>query len=385
VKSVGGKTLLYQAAYMSGDMFAIGAALKLDSTTRLVILHTKTELEKAKRLLSFYLGQCSESRILLVEVTNSNDAYRGFPDDYKTGTKTTPNVLVELAKAPRVLFKSPGGATSIVAAKRKDGWKGDDLRTAWSPREAWHIDEIDKFLTAKAVVKNARYLVLWTRFSGKGATKGGVPGAHPELDIGYNMIRQIVRRRSDFDRRIVIVGPDRGGKLDGIATADPNVTNWGEYYIGVTWTQGLDRAGEYGPFVRMADATWGCDIVHLGMRSGAMDAAALLGMRTLFVENADNPQIDRTKKWTGEKNDNPVYERVGVSALPTLTGEIMRKHVTLPYSDVLKVKAQVKAMNADSRTAPLRDQGLQNIANDYVGHVRGLKTGDLDNLVEKLK
>nr|BFE97227.1 hypothetical protein GCM10020185_77630 [Pseudomonas brassicacearum subsp. brassicacearum] len=57
--------------------------------------------------------------------------------------------------------------------------------------------------------------------------------------------------------------------------------------------------------------------MHLGMRSGAMDAAALLGMRTRFIENAGNEQIARTTKWTGATNTNLLYQRIPVAELPT--------------------------------------------------------------------
>lgn len=76
--------------------------------------------------------------------------------------------------------------------------------------------------------------------------------------------------------------------------------------------------------------------MHLGMRSGAMDAAALLGMRTRFIENAGNQQIARTSKWVGASNSNPLYQRIPVSELSTRTARAMAKHenhVTARFKD----------------------------------------------------
>jgi hypothetical protein len=189
---------------------------------------------------------------------------------------------------------------------------------------------IDKFLTQKGIHKSTNYAILWIRFSGKEG------GAHAELDDSWTGLGQVVHALLKEGKNVVLVGRPRKNKsivdkmnkhlktLDEQKGAVPrdNLKIWGEYWKTEsdelnTKIIGSTRAAEYAIFLRMTHSNWGCKLVHVGMRSGAMDAAALLGMKTLFVENAGNEQIGRTTKWTGPGNNNPLYKRLDVSEMPT--------------------------------------------------------------------
>lgn len=379
------KTLIYQAAYMSGDMFAVGAALRLNGDTRVLLIYESATEAAAKKLFDFYQKQCggSAARILAVEVPDAKDQYKKFG----AGWPAKPTIegeltLYQIKQTPHVLFQSPGGATAIVGKAIGGNWGSSTLRQDWATTELYHKTKIDRFLAAKGITPNGRYVILWTRFSGKGATLASGPGAHPELDISYELIRQVIAQRTHFNRSIIIVGPDRHGKLAALA-APPHVQVWGEYYR-VKWTRGMDRAMEYAVFTRMQEDPWNCDVVHLGMRSGAMDAAALLNMKTYFIEDAANQQLERTQKWTGTANDNDYYKRIDVANLPTLTGQILHIAPTMPIDQVQLVK---KLLKFRARTGP--DPGrvptaVRDAANQLAGWQRGLGAADVTKIVTAL-
>lgn len=377
--SLAGKTLLYQAAYMSGDMFAVGGALRLDSKTRALIIYDDNTENAAKRLLDFYLKQCDAIRILAVKVNDAKAEYKAFGE--------TPNnmTLAGIKSTQHVFFQSPGGATKLVGDQLSSKWGNSPLRGDWISKELWHVKRIDRFLELKNVAKNNRYVVVWTRFSGKGATVGAAAGAHPELDSSYAMLRQVISQRANFNRKIIVVGPDRRNKL-GTLTSDSNVSIWGEYYRDPKWPKGTDRAMEYGVFTRMQEDPWNNDVVHLGMRSGAMDAAALLNMKTYFIEDANNQQIDRTKKWTLASNTNDYYKRIDVEYLPTLTGQIMSKNPQLSLEEVQKVKKVLKYRAGNGPNPGSMPLKITQAA-DAVGSpwARGFSNTDIQKVVNLLK
>ena len=336
----------YQGAYMSGDQFAVGAALRQDGTSRLILLYGKDEENNAKNLVKFYVSSCklSAERLLPVLVTDSKVAYQVCNEvlDKRLKKEALPLLQGNLAFLASIPTKGArlfpvGGATTNVAASVLSSDQGT-LAKDWgvdpSSNRYWAF-RIDQFLNGKQVQKKGSYVILWTRFSGKGG------GAHPELDDSWTGLGQVVHELLAKDRDVIVVGKPRNNRdikakfeehLDELdkskkkKVARDKLKIWGEYWKtdgGQPNEEiiGANRAAEYAIFLRMVHPDWGCKIVHLGMRSGAMDAAALLGMRTLFIEDKDNRQIERTTKWTGTGNDNPRYKRIPVSELPTWTAK----------------------------------------------------------------
>lgn len=342
-------TYYYQGAYMAGDQFAVGAALKLEPTSRLILLYSDAEENAAKRLVGFYGTSCglTTARLLLVKVADTKAACLACSGVVDARISKVPPAIA----LPALTFLAGmlttggtklcpvGGATTDVAASIMSG-DGRGNVAKWdnvdpNGNSYWRY-RVDEFLNAKNIVKTQKYVIVWTRFSGKDG------GAHAELDDSWTGLGQVCHALLKKDLNVIVVGKPRNGcdlnaKLtkhlnelddtDGLV-ARAKLQVWGEY-----WKQegggpnreiiGPSRAAEYAIFLRMTQDTWGCKLVHLGMRSGAMDAAALLGMRTRFIENFDNQQIARTTKWTGESNNNALYQRIAVSELSTRRARMM--------------------------------------------------------------
>lgn len=338
----------YQGGYMSGDQFAVGAALSFDGKARLILLYSDTERNAAERLVRFYAASCrlTKDRLLVVQVPNAKNAVescRLLVDRRIDAEKPMPDLpdgLKFLLKIPAKGAKlcPVGGATTDVAASVMNG-KGDKIVAMWDDvdpnKNRYWAYRIDKFLNQKGIVKGQRYVILWMRFSGKEG------GAHKELDDSWTGLGQICHAFLKKHRNVILVGRPRQNRdvhakmtthLDSLSANDPVdrglLKIWGEYWKSEggnpnTKIIGPNRAAEYAIFLRMKSPEWACSLVHLGMRSGAMDAAALLGMRTRFIEQAGNQQIERTTKWTGKENTSVLYKRAEVSELSTKTARDM--------------------------------------------------------------
>ena len=333
-------TYYYQGAYMSGDQFAVGAALRHDLNSRLILLYAAADEAAAKRLVKFYGTSCGvkAARLLPVLVTDAKAACETcrLVIDARINRTALPPFTEALAFLAGVASGAKlcpvGGATTDVAASVLSGdgkgsiaqWDNVDPNTNryWAYR-------LDKFLGLKGVVKGQSYVIVWTRFSGKDG------GAHPELDDSWTGLGQVCHQLLKKGRNVIVVGRPRTNRdLNAKLTAhltqldqDEGPVSRANLQVWEYWKLdngnpnqkiiGPNRAAEYAIFLRMKSAEWNCKLVHLGMRSGAMDAAALLGMRTRFIENADNEQIARTTKWTGATNNNRLYQRIPVAELPT--------------------------------------------------------------------
>lgn len=322
-------TYYFQAAYMGGDQFAVGAALKSKPTSRLILFYTAQETASAKRLASFYGVSCglTSSRLLPVQVDDSRAAYQTGLQvvDKRIENEAGPAIadarlqfLNTISRAPGTMLNPVGGATTDVAAAIMKG-DGKGNVAGWNDvdpvENSYWAYRVDKFLGRKAILRNEKYVIVWTRFSGQDG------GAHPELDDTWKGLAQACRGLLKAGRKIIVVGKPKGHDIlptqlnaymdlldteNAPAVSRAGMQIWGEYWKNEgeeTFNGkiiGPNRAAEYAIFLRMARG-WGCKLVHLGMRSGAMDAAALLGMRVRFIENKDNEQIGRTTKWTGKK------------------------------------------------------------------------------------
>jgi hypothetical protein len=341
------RTYYYQGAYMSGDQFAVGAALTNDTKSRLILFYVNNadELKAAKKLVKFYVVSCklTAERLLPVAVGNSHTAcftcdrlvsYRVNPEENPKPTLSSALTFLDSVPAGPHLFPVGGATTDVAECVLSIDQKGrfvKDWANVDPNQNSYWKYRIDKFLISKRIDHGASYVILWIRFSGKEG------GAHPELDDSWRGLAQIVYGLLDAGKNVIMVGRPRKNSsivekmkkhLDILdeenAKVVPrgNLKIWGEYWLTESGELnkkivGATRAAEYAILLRMVHSDWGCKLVHVGMRSGAMDAAALLGMRTLFFENPDNEQIKRTQKWTRQDNSNPRYQRIPVEELPT--------------------------------------------------------------------
>ncbi|HEX2059128.1 MAG TPA: hypothetical protein VHK90_00160 [Thermoanaerobaculia bacterium] len=313
------ETVIAQAAYMSGDMFGVGAALRLDPRLGVAIFydHLKNhDREIEDKLLAFYQDKQGRDhpRVALIPVGDSQLAYKkavaGDFSDRRLFPSGKPRILSNVENASTI-----GNATRIVArAYAQDpGVAREALEEEWLPEGAREgtarggsRKSIAEWVAEKGIHKGVSYAFIWFRRSG---AKGG---AHRELDTSETATSQIIQTtRGTAADQIVLIG-DSG--YTGEARPDINLTEfWNE--PGSPF-HGSGRKMQLALFSYLKHS--GFNIMNVGMRSGALEGPALLGIKTVFLEEKYNLQEGRMDQWQGVV---PGFKRVELEHVPTKAGK----------------------------------------------------------------
>jgi hypothetical protein len=318
-----------QAGYMSGDMFGIAAAMVVSPGTGVVILK-ETDPEFADReeqsalFKAFYettlrghgLGAPAiAKRVKTVNVEDTRTVYKDLTDDKKKKHDRVYDAGVRLSAglAESDKFIRPGQATTRVgeAYERNQATATTSMRTAWrgtgvGPSE----DQIRGFLTAKKIVRGKKYALLWVRLS----AKNKIGGAHPELDTSIQGVRDLKIAAVERLRREPVIIGDNPGDANLLTGAIDLVEFW-KQGVFATFSGLNSRLAQLRLFEYLARN--GYDLISIGMRSGAMEAPALLGIPTTYIEERGNKQAVRMQKWIGKV---PGWSQAQVEELPTRTG-----------------------------------------------------------------
>lgn len=312
--------VIAQAAYMSGDMFGVSAALTLDPRLGVAIFYDNRQnraREIEGKLLDFYRTREGEHpRVALIPVGNSQVAYKravaGDFSDPKIFPHGRPAILSAAGTASTI-----GNATRIVADAygRNPETAQEAVEDEWLPEGAKEGTatgrsdmSIAEWCHAKGIGKGPSYAFIWYRRSG---AKGG---AHKELDTSATATSQIIRaaREGSAADRIVLIGD---GGYDGEAQPDIDLTEF--------WTEpgtpfyGSGRKMQLALFAYLKNAN--IRVMNVGMRSGALEGPALLGIKTVFLEEKYNLQEGRMDQWQG--GVVPGFERVELEHVPTREGK----------------------------------------------------------------
>ncbi|MBB5060364.1 hypothetical protein HDF16_005100 [Granulicella aggregans] len=321
------KTFL-QMDYMTGDTFTLTAALLLDPTVTVVYVYEEGTQERSslyRTTSQIYqaVGLWDNRRVVL-RATKSGLKTKAVYTAFKGmgGTKDSTDFVSQL----RQEFSGIEGVDSVTAymASRYTEFEAQDARSRTSNTNyesvaiasqklyrAWKLDDARGKQREKlrgyvsSLVGGAReVLVLWSRQSGKGS------GAHPELDSGYEQLRQLVQLFGrEHQRSILLVGDDRvlGGfsKLQQIAKdfSTPSIRQPMPLKIcamGEFWKQAefrniwedlrAENGSSHDAMLRFYQLlVWkelsdGRSVVHLGTRSGGLEAISLLGEDVLYME-----------------------------------------------------------------------------------------------------
>ena len=84
--------------------------------------------------------------------------------------------------------------------------------------------------------------------------------------------------------------------------------------------QGKGRGGQLSFFLALMEHYPG-RLYQIGQKTGAMDAAALVGIPTVYIEDVDSPASGRMENWI---NAVPFFRRARIKEPPTVLGKAMR-------------------------------------------------------------
>jgi hypothetical protein len=301
---IGSAHVLAQADYMSGDRYSVAAALAFNPGLGVVVLIQEGDQAKGLELYAFYeesvgsdqLGFCitGNPQILYKSLINMDGA-KSFNQQAGTALNFVP-VTTGTTVVADAFQKNP----SLARETLREAWFGTsfDLQSKASTAslEAHDLEnELMRWLVMDIGMPPAYpYALLWVKTGAMTAEKAHHFTA-PEA------LAQLIEGTRKIGRVPVVVGDDVG------VHTQPE--------LGAFWKNQRFRTIAGGGRIaqlRLLDVlNQNYDIVSVGMRSGILEGPALIGMRTIYLEERGNQQPGRMEKLL---RSIPNYMRVVLDA-----------------------------------------------------------------------
>jgi hypothetical protein len=303
-----------QMGYMSGDTYTAAVWLKLNPGSKIVLIKdTKEPQDKTdKVILSFYKECGVQAQVKVLDISGKAltakavwGALKESSSDSSAATALSRTDAEFKTLSGQVTGEQPRGwprAITAVTGWVSNAYDRDPVGTGKTIAALWKVAKIegelfqalDAFLTGKfsALRLDFRdnFVVLWSRQSGKGG------GAHVELDSSFAGIRQLARyfAISRGSATVLLAGDERNGKLAALAAENPQIVDVSRLWAEAAWTKeplkSSSYLGQFAFFRYMADNV---NVIHVGMRSGILEAMALMGMKTFYLEPTACPSGKR--------------------------------------------------------------------------------------------
>lgn len=364
------ENVLVQATYMSGDRNGIASALKVDETLGILILTAPGELSSGEELRKFYESIAGPGRVTSVMAPVAGDARASLSKAYKDATdpkKKNPAWLADFDRAGKITFQSATYGTKVIAGAygsavsekvKKTSGKGTVMTTTYvpNPRRAeaarqqlqtlWRLpgDSLDKdeegktirleerigqYLAAKGFVedklKKNQYVFLFAKQGDRLAEKAH----HFTSILTWNLLKDKMLAEP-FRAGLPANGsqpnglriiPVAAGDRIGLGTSPDLAEFWNEPEWKKIFQDKDDPTRRINIDPRSAQLGLWCyfamhypSVSIIGMRSGMIEVPALLGIRTLYLEEINNGQAVRMEKWLN--NVVPGFNRQKVDVPP---------------------------------------------------------------------
>ncbi|GAB2911808.1 hypothetical protein GCM10027093_57760 [Paraburkholderia jirisanensis] len=327
---------------MSGDTYTASALLATDRTACVVLVKdTKGAgpyADKSDFIQKIYAESGVQDRVHLIDISAKNvrinDLWKDVQANFKlgkpipragqSGASELDGIRLRLCQTAEPVNQWPRSITAVTGL----------LANQWSPATAETVARAWRRGTLPTDMKTALYeymagkfkginfelrshiLVCWSRQSGK---RGG---AHIELDSSYAGIRQVAEHFSQSRATVLLAGDERGDHLERMSRdAGPHVIDVSNMWKSDTWADHFQDTGFLAQlaFFRYLDEEGSHKVIHFGMRSGMLEAMALMGMETFYLEPISSGSGDRMMAF--QKN-GITYERIQIRQVPTLTGQL---------------------------------------------------------------
>ncbi|WP_224247383.1 hypothetical protein [Hyalangium gracile] len=279
----------------------------------------------------------------------------GLMSGVSGGTSATTSVVSEPLSKEHFTEVSEG--TKIVQKAKRSQIVGA-MRESWGMK-GLSLIEFDKFaekIIQKCVdtrdhelLRKKRYAVLWVRFSGK---KGG---PHPQHDTSYRGLKQLITLCQKVGLGVILCG-DRAWldskkiKLEKLATESKSSTfiDLTEMWERFEWKSSLmtlsveerlkpikSRIAQIALLDYLNRRTLG--LVHLGFRSGNLEAYSLIGHRVYYMEEKGNKEAKRMVMWRSNPQKAPPreflaprYDRIVIDLPASRTGKFIVTQLRQP-------------------------------------------------------
>ncbi|MFN7945850.1 MAG: hypothetical protein U0Z53_10895 [Blastocatellia bacterium] len=431
--------VMVQGDYMSGDRNAIASALKLNQRLGVLILAAEGHDKVAKEMKQFYQDN-NRIEICLIKPGGRRpeeavkQAYKEVKEwdqkrrAWKPGTpfpqlpkfvtdhvetrkyirgKWETVIRVNIATWGTQVIANEFGTDSVSQSqaqqKIRQYWRLDHLPPQkWGPTQD-RQKQVGVWLESKGFRKDRAYVFLFAKEGDRRAEK-----AHHFTSI---LTWRILQERIEKECPGIVpvaVGDDIGLRTIPTMVRFWEDEAWNDIFKGVTVDS---RSAQLGMWCYLAEK-FGC-VSIVGMRSGMIEVPALLGIRTLYLEEAHNQQAGRMAKWIGRV---PGYQRQVVNKPPGIKQQAywyeqsasakskdVRDHAQTEGGHVKNIvmgfeKTGLKKTQPDTltkNTDPLTPDEAEDLANRIFGKgglVEGvpaekfmLETSEFDDIIKWIK
>lgn len=230
-------------------------------------------------------NKITESDVVKEKYAGTRDAYKKKFDQY-SGTAIRPwnKETYEATKMIGELYPTKKKEIEGMLLPEKPGENKATLK------------KIDQYRESK--VGGDGIILMWGRLSGLGG------GAHTELDSNPVTMVQIAKKISkDFSSRTIVLIGDKVIsesilRKAGVKSKIVDInTFWGDSYFKDNAIPMGDRRYQHYLVQQMSKVN---DAVSIGMRSGSLEATALLGVKTIFLDDKGNNAEGRMEFWAGD-------------------------------------------------------------------------------------
>lgn len=323
--------VIIQADYQSGDRYTIASALQVDPRLGVMIMHPRDNDAAARGIQRLYsTAPNAEKRIILAPIppkentARNRKKYKGkdfakVPVEQHYTNATTPHFID--APVPKMdasrskmnfAFDNPqliedgikwervSAGTYQIGAAFRDGSAPAAHKTL---RDFWSSDkkyEVGLWLNRKGFDPTKSYVFLFAKSGERTAQKAH----HFTSILTWRLLVDDISR--DGCAIPVVVGD----KL-GIRTSPSLVEFWNDDEWKAIFDGAPTRADQLGLWSYFANNYGSCSII--GMRSGAIEVPALMGIRTRYIEERGNGQAERMASWLGNV---PTWSRQIVERAP---------------------------------------------------------------------
>ena len=344
--------VLVQGYYMSGDRNTIATALRLTPKLGVLVISSVGGEARAEELKQLYTRVAGETRVEVYEAPQgtypsgleaAKAAYQEVADHCRNRGSVQRPAWVSAHVDNAVQLQPATHGTKEISSKFDQGRTGETQKKI---RELWRLpqdqdeengirNQVGTWLRDKGFRHDRAYVFLFAKQGARTAEK-----AHHFTSI--LTWRLLVERISTETTVIpVAMGDNIGLRTTPTLVEFWNDGTWKAIFSPPTMSATVldDRSAQLGMWCYLAEEYPGLSII--GMRSGMLEVPALLGIRTLYLEEKHNDQATRMEKWLESEGTKlpegvPGFSRLIVNRPPGIAQQIYWRAQALKGSEKSK-------------------------------------------------
>lgn len=387
---------IVQRGDATGDISHVAAALALATDYGVLVIDGTDTASKGAGIANNYVlhYRFAPVRVAYVPIPQPINAALNVARGTINGvtmhdlTFSTDIVRRGLGAGRRVNMAQLPGSVKGARGLVKPVLRGDE-KFVHGPNHSAADNQLLAYLQAKGILFNQHVVILWGRTSGK---QGGL---HPEGDASTTGLIQIATRCRAEGWGVILAGAIAQTKAFRFPAG---CVYLGEFWNDPIWPAGGDRTKQVRLFYllkkELKSAAPHRSMVHVGMRSGGLDAYAFAGQAAIYIVaqpqvGSDNRMHDTITDFAAQ-SPKLTFERFVSTTAPKRKYAIASDNTWTNLVGARRAQEHYLAYKSTSKPGggplPRHLQGLQVQAeyNRQIG-LRGFSATDLDALVNQIR